>query len=120
MQLFENHELPVPTMDRVVIVDSDSDHALTLKSHLESVGCFVEVCSNARFASAMVTKQGAQVVVLVYQSPAWWKGDVRKLCDAMAKLDESPVVLCLLRWPPQGPSDRLYGDELKVVVFHEN
>lgn len=120
MQFFENYELPAPTMDRVTVVDSDFAHALILKSHLEGVGCFVEICSNARFASAMVTKQGAQVVVLVHQSPVWWKGDVRKLCDAMARLDESPVVLCLLRWSPQGPGDRLYGDELKVTVFHED
>lgn len=107
-------------MDRVVVVDSDSEHALTLKSHLEGVLCFVEVCSDPRFALAMVTKHGAQVVVLVHQSPAWWKSDVRKLCDAMARLDEPPTVLCLLRWLPRGPGDRLYGDELKVVVFHED
>lgn len=106
-------------MDRVVVVDSDSEHALVLKAHLEDAGCLVEICSNVRLAPVITGRQDTHVAVLVHQSPTWWRTDLRSFCDAVARLDRPPAVICLLRWPSQGPSDRLYGDELKVTMFHE-
>jgi hypothetical protein len=106
-------------MDSVVIFDSDPVHAENLKEALVAAGCQVSVHPNQRNAAEAVAVQTVDAVVIVYESRSWWMRDLKRLRDAFTNLDTIPEVVCLLRWPSQGPADRLYGDQLNVRVIHE-
>lgn len=106
-------------MDRILIVDADTTHAAALTEALISVNFLVEACRNYRTAINGLQKQGADIVVVVPGSSSWWRNDLKSFCDAIRYFDRQPQIVCVLRWPPHGPNDRLFGEELNVEVIHE-
>ena len=106
-------------MNNLVIFDSDPVHAENLKEALVAAGCKVSVHPDQRNALEAVPAQSVDAVVIVPRSRSWWMQDLRRLRDVFTYLDNPPDILCLLRWHPDGPADRLYGDQLNVKVLHE-
>lgn len=106
-------------MEWVVIVDPDSIHAMALKDALEAANYFVSAHGDHRTATQTVISRGVSAVVFVSSSPSWWRADVKAFRESMAKAKHAVDVVCLLRWPSTGPTDRLFGDELNVRVLHE-
>lgn len=106
-------------IDQVLIVDSDPVHAADLEDALHMVNCRVLVCSER--ASALNTLQAEHVdlVVMVPASPTQWRKDAKFLCDAVRESEKQPQIVCVLRGPYKGPSDRLYGDRLNIKVLYE-
>jgi DNA-binding response OmpR family regulator len=106
-------------MDRILIVDADTTHAAALADALHGVNLCVSVCRDHRTAVDALGKLGADIVVMVPRSPSWWRNDLKSFCDAIRHIASRPEIVCVLRWPPNGPNDRLFGDELNVGVLHE-
>jgi DNA-binding response OmpR family regulator len=106
-------------MEQVLIVDPDPVHAIALKESLEAANYFVSVHRDHRTAMQAVGSQGISTVVFVSSSPSWWRNDLKAFCESAANTKQAMDVICLLRWPSIGPTDRLFGDELNVRVLHE-
>lgn len=106
-------------MEQVLIVDPDPIHAIALKEALEAANYFVSVHCNHRTATDAALSQGISAVVFVSSSPSWWRNDLKDFCESVANTKHAIDVVCLLRWPSIGPTDRLFGDELNVRVLHE-
>lgn len=106
-------------MGRVMIVDADAAHVAAMEEALLAINCKVAVCAELSAAVETLRTEPIDVVVMVHSSRAQWKKDVDSLCRAVRELEEQPHVLCVLRGPYRGPSDRLYGDQLNVQVLHE-
>jgi DNA-binding response OmpR family regulator len=106
-------------MDRVLIVDSDAAHASVLKDVLDRGDCRVVVCRDHEDALDELRKHTADVVIIVFSFPLSWRNNLKGFCDAIRHDGLRPEVLCVLRWSPHGPDDRLFGYELDVAVIHE-
>lgn len=106
-------------MEQILIVDPDPIHSTALKEALEAANYFVSVHRDHRTAMHAVVSEGISAVVFVSSSPSWWRNDLKAFCESMANTKHAMHVVCLLRWPSIGPTDRLFGDELNVSVFHE-
>jgi CheY-like chemotaxis protein len=106
-------------IESVVVVDPDLVHAENLKEALVAAGCKVSVHPDPRNAVEALAAEEVDALVIVPRSRSWWMQDLKNLRDALTRLDNLPEILCLLRWPSEGPTDRLYGDQLDVRVLHE-
>jgi hypothetical protein len=107
-------------MDQVLIIDSDPIHAAELEDALLAVNfrvfVSIEELPTAIEANLAV---GINLVVFVPHFAAGWRNDLELICRATRSLVRQPAILCVLRWPSNGPSDRIFGDLLNVRVLHE-
>ena len=106
-------------IDQVLIVDSDPIHAAELEDALKMVNCKVLVCPEQEVALNTLQAEHVDLVVMVPASPAQWRKDAKSLCDAVRKFEKRPQIVCVLRCPYKGPSERLYGDRLNIKVLYE-
>jgi DNA-binding response OmpR family regulator len=106
-------------MDRVLIVDAELTHAATLADALHGVSFHAAICRDYQTAVDVLEKQGADFVLMVPRSSSWWRNDLKSFCDAIRHIEPRPEIVCVLRWSANGPNDRLFGNELNVVVLHE-
>jgi DNA-binding response OmpR family regulator len=106
-------------MDRILIIDRDPDHAEALMASLCRAGRSIETCSDERIAFAIPNANQIDVLIVVPPGRSSWKEQVREIRTALKTRFNRPAVLCVLRWAPQGPADRLFGDSLGVEVQHE-
>jgi hypothetical protein len=94
-------------------------HAAELELALKPVR-WVAVCSERQEAIEAVKSIDIDLVVLVPDPPIHWKKDAESIRGVIGELPNPPEVLCILRRPCKGPSDRLHGDRLKVKVIYES
>ncbi len=106
-------------MSHVLILDEDLGHAAELGHALRRIGLNSSVFRDRRMAVEAFKKEPPELAVLVFRSPSWWRDDLKSFCDAIRSVVRKPEILCVLRWSPIGPNDRLYGDRLNVGVLHE-
>jgi len=66
-----------------------------------------------------VRTQLVDLVVMVSASTTGWKAEAELFRDLVRQLPNSPQILCVLRKPYNGPSDRLDGDRLGITVIYE-
>lgn len=105
--------------DNILIFDTDASHADTLAKALTLVGFQASVVGTREAVIAAVKQGGVDLVIIVPRSPSWWRSDLKSFCKAIRDVADRPETVCVLRWLPNGPSDRLYGDELNIEVLHE-
>jgi hypothetical protein len=105
-------------MDRVLILDSDPIHAAELESALQGVRS-VSVFHERQDVVETVKRQAIDLLVIVPNPPIHWRTDAESIRGAINGLRNPPEVLCILRRPCKGPSDRLHADRLKVKVIYE-
>jgi hypothetical protein len=104
---------------KVLLLDGDAIHSKILAEALEASGLFV-ILSHTRQSSLELLKQEHfDFAIVVFRSRAWWKEELRCFCDSIWSRDRTTQVVCVLRWIPDGPDDRLFGDTLNVGVLHE-
>ena len=106
-------------MDKILLVDPDPNHSSDLECALRLQNCRVSVCTEQLSAIQATTIQGVDLIVSVSRSRAMWRKELESFCGALYSLERRPAILCVLRWPPDGPDDRLFGDRLHVRVLHE-
>lgn len=106
-------------VDRILILDRDPDHAELLAALLRRADRSIETCLDEGDALIKHRINDIDILILVPPVRALWKEQVRAICAALDTQFNRPTVLCALRWAPQGPADRLFGDSLGVEVQHE-
>ena len=111
-----NEKSPI---SQVLIVDSDPIHAADLEDALHTVACRVLVCAGKEGALNTIRAEHVDLVIMVPPSPALWRKDADSFCGAVRQLEEQPQIVCLLRGPYKGSSERLYGDRLNIKVLYE-
>ena len=104
---------------RVLLLDSDPEHASDLEYALICAGLQVSVFRDREMVVEALRRGFADFAVVVLRSPSWWRHELKLLCDAIRQIEQPPEIVCVLRWPANGPGDRLFGDELQVGVVHE-
>ena len=102
----------------VAILDSDSAHAAALVDALQEAGIDAMAFQDKQKFLEYVARQPINFAILVLQSKSWWKDELRLFCNSVRYLKETPELICVLRWPPESPMDRLYGEALGVAVIH--
>lgn len=107
------------TMDRILILDSDPDHAQSLAASLRRADRSVETHVNGFEAPGTLRADDIDILIVVPPARILWHEQVRAICMSLIPQFNRPAVLCVLRWAPQGPADRLLGDSLGVEVQHE-
>lgn len=106
-------------MDRILILDNDAAHADALVRALRRMDRSIETCADTRLAIAKCLTDATDVLIVVPASPRDWKEQLSATCATLKSRVDHPAVLCVLRWMPQGPMDRLFGDALGIEVQHE-
>ena len=106
-------------MERVIIVDSDAVHAAELQRGLESVGCEVAVCGDAKSDFELIRSVCPELVVVVPRSPMTLGDALASVHSVVKHLERQPEILFLLRWEPRGLTERLVGDRWNVQVLYE-
>ena len=103
----------------VTVVDDDPEHASSLGYTLTSSGFRVTVCDTPEALLESIVLDHAEFVLIVFRSAHLWRQVLESLCESVHHLGFLPTIVCVLRWVPKSPSERLFGDRLKVVVLHE-
>jgi anthranilate/para-aminobenzoate synthase component II len=106
-------------MDRILILDNDAAHADALVRALRRTDRSIETCANTRLTIAKCLTDATDVLIVVPASPRDWKEQLSTACATLKSSADHPAVLCVLRWTPQGPMDRLFGDALGIEVQYE-
>jgi DNA-binding response OmpR family regulator len=107
-------------MGHVLILDSDSAHAAELVRELQTASCRTTMCSERQDAMDILRKQQIDIVILVSNPAVDWKSSAKWLYCASRHLQNPPQIVCVIRTPYQGPSERLYGARHGVRVIYEN
>ena len=102
----------------VLILDASVEHAASLVDALQEAGIEATAFQDKHKFLEHVAREPVSLAVLVLHSKSWWKDELRTFCYSVRYLKETPEVICVLRWPPEGPLDRLYGEALGVGVLH--
>jgi hypothetical protein len=106
------------TNDRAAILDADPAHADALVDALKEIEIEATAFQAKQKFLEYIARQPINFAILVLHSKSWWKDELRIFCNSVHYLQETPEHVCFLRWPPEGPLDRLYGKELGVRVVH--
>jgi hypothetical protein len=101
-----------------VILDSDSAHADALVDALQEAEIDAMAFQDKQKFLEYLARQPVNVAILVLHSKSWWKDELRLFANSIHYLKETPELICVLGWPPEGPLDRLYGEALGVAVLH--
>lgn len=108
-------------MGHVLILDSDSAHAVELAHGLHAAAyCQTTVCSEREQACGVLRTQKVDIAILMFDAAADWKSTAKRLRYAVDHLQDMPQFVCVLRGPYQGPSERLYGVRHGMRVIYEN
>ncbi len=79
----------------------------------------IEVFADEEIALANRVDEDIDVLIVVPPERLLWKEQLRNTYGAIKVWRNRPALLCVLRWAPQGPADRLFGDSLSMEVQHE-
>jgi DNA-binding response OmpR family regulator len=102
----------------VLILDASEEHAASLLDALQDAGIKATAFQAKQKFLEHVARQSINLAILVLHSKSWWKDELRLFCNSIRYLQETPELVCVLTWPPEGPQDRLYGEALGVGVLH--
>jgi hypothetical protein len=102
----------------VLILDASEEHGVSLVNALQEAEIEATAFQAKQKFLEYVARQPANLAILVLHSKSWWKDELRLFCNSIRYLKETPELICVLRWPPEGPLDRLYGEALGVGVLH--
>ena len=106
-------------MGNILIFDADSDLAIDLEHRLREVSCRTFVCTHKQQMFDVLKKHQLDVAILICGVSVDWKAAAASLRNAVRQLHSQPQIVCVLRRPYNGPSDRLYGARQGVRVIYE-
>ena len=107
-------------MGRVLLFDSDSQHAIGVADALRGrVGRLI-VCSALDDALATLRKQPCDLLIYAADPTTEWKASMEIVRWMISQLQEPPELLCLLPGPRRGPDERVYAAQRRFGVVYES
>ena len=106
-------------MEQVLLVDSDSEHARAMASALRSISCQATICAGVKSAMALMRRCGFAAIVVVAVPGASWTDPIEAIRHVAFQAIEPPQIICLLRGPYRGPTERVYAARKGFKVIYE-
>jgi len=103
----------------VAILDASVEHGASIAEALHAEGISVSAFQTKQDFLRFLEVQKIDLAMIVIHSKSWWRDELRLFCDSIRYRQHASNIICVLTWPPACPLDRLFGDTLGVVVFHE-
>lgn len=105
-------------MGRILIIGKDPSHIVAFTDALSAKGLEALVCNDPNMLPEFAGIGSIDCILFIAHSRALWKRDAGIVAHAIQTGNYPIDVLCVLPWASDGPQDRLYGDTLRVEVFH--
>jgi hypothetical protein len=106
-------------MGRVLLLDTDSEHATNITWALRSISCQITTCSSLRSAVSFLQMQKFEVFVVVTTPGPSWSVAVEAIRQAINHMSEMPQIVSLLRGPYRGPAEKVYAARKGFRVIYE-
>ena len=106
-------------MEQILLIDPDPEHACAAASALKTLRCEVAICPNPRTAAALIARRAFAVIVAAVPPKAGWDSFVDTVRHVALQLPQPPEIICLLRGPYCGPSERVYAARKGFKVIYE-
>jgi DNA-binding NtrC family response regulator len=106
-------------MEQILIVDPDTIHACTVTEALRRVSRSILACTCAEDAIAAIEREALAVIIVVADVRIDWYVDVDVIRHVAFQHPDPPRIICLLRGPYCGPSDRVYATRKGFKVIYE-
>jgi ActR/RegA family two-component response regulator len=106
-------------MDRVLLLDRDEEHAAGVAEVLQTVSCYITICSELKDTISLLHSQAFAVVVVVTRANADWSGLIESVRHAALPLPDPPQIVCLIRGPYRGPDEKVYAARRGFTVIYE-
>ena len=106
-------------MNRILLLDPDPHHAAGVVGALRGIPCKAIVVPDLRNAIQLMRVQAVECVVVVSHPESDWRSLVDAIQLATRELTEPSDIICLLRGPYHGPTDRVYAARKGFVLLHE-
>ena len=106
-------------MNRILLLDPDPHHAAAVVGALRGIPCKAIVVPDLRNAIQLMRVRAVECVVVVSHLESDWRIQVDAIQLAAREQPDAPDIICLLRGPYQGPTDRVYAARKGFVLIHE-
>jgi hypothetical protein len=106
-------------MGHILIFDPDANHANDLAWALGSISCQTTICLDLRRATSLLFVRSFDAVIVSAKSRSDWTGPMEAIRQAALRSPDPPQIVCLLRGPYNGPTERVYAARRGVKVIYE-
>lgn len=106
-------------MSRVLLIDADREHGQQVASALRSIACSAILCADLPIALSLLRAERFDAIVIVAKGGSDWELPIEPLRHAVLEAKEPAPVICLLRTPYRGPSERVYAARRGFKVAYE-
>lgn len=106
-------------MEQILLIDPDPEHACAVARALEMLRCKIAICPDHESAASLISVQAFAVIVAAVTPSPGWDGLVDAVRHVALQLPQSPQIVCLLRSPYRGPSERVYAARRGFRVVYE-
>ena len=103
---------------RVLLLDSDPNHAEELTHSLRALGCFVTTHSEIHNALQCLSNSYIDILIVSSNRPSEWKSYITRIHKITRTKRYPSRVLCLAR-VYRGPQERLDAERLGVRLIYE-
>lgn len=103
---------------RVLLLDSDPNHAEELMRSLQSFGYVVTTCSDIRSVLRSLSNSEFDILIVSSNRPSEWRTSITQIHKITRTKRYSSRVLCLAR-VYRGPQERLDAERLGVRLIYE-
>ena len=107
-------------MGKILLLDDNTEHAEQIAEVLHNIACQTTTCPDVENAVSLLQRRSFDAVVVVSVPGLNWDIGVQVIRRAAFQIPEPLPVVCLLRSPYCGPSERIYAARhgFKVVYEH--
>jgi hypothetical protein len=109
----------IRSMGHILIFDPDANHANDLAWVLESISCHSTICLDLQSASSLLSVRAFDAVIVSATSRNDWTGPMEAIRQAALRSPDPPKIVCLLRGPYNGPTERVYAARRGFKVIYE-
>ncbi len=106
-------------MGQILLFDADAEHARQIAAVLGCISCQTTICADTQTAVSFLERQPFDVVLVVTVPRLDWDISVEFIRHAALQVPEPPRIVCLLRGPYRGPSERVYAARKGFRIIYE-
>jgi DNA-binding NtrC family response regulator len=106
-------------MEQILVVDPDTIHSFAVAEALRRVSRSILTCTRVEDAIVVMEREALAVIVVVADIRVNWYADLDAIRHVALGQSNPPRIVCLLRGPYCGPSDKVYGARKGFTVIYE-
>jgi hypothetical protein len=106
-------------MGQILIFDPDANHANDLAWALGKISCHTTICLDLQRATSFLLVRAFDAFIVSATSSSDWRGLMETIRQAALQSPDPPQIVCLLRGPYSGPTERVYAARRGFKVIYE-